>query len=147
MRHPNSHAFNATLERLVRRREPLGLVNYASNYTRFAISVMSPIYKTCSITRGNAAVNYRRKVRNGDCGIMTPQNNLASKVIDLTWSKIAPGVDVQRASKRRFLFLSIHLLWLVNSRSSFSLSVLCCPSSLLVASSFLITPRSISVNC
>jgi len=25
--------------------------------------------------------NYRRKVRNSDCGIMTPQNNLASKVI------------------------------------------------------------------
>ena len=25
--------------------------------------------------------NYRRKVRNGDCGIMTPQNNLASKVM------------------------------------------------------------------
>ena len=27
--------------------------------------------------------NYRRKVRNGDCGIMTPQNNLASKVIQI----------------------------------------------------------------
>ena len=33
--------------------------------------------------------NYRRKVRNGDCGIMTPQNNLASKV---TWDfGNAPG--------------------------------------------------------
>ena len=47
--------------------------------------------------------NYRRKVRNGDCRIMTPQNNLASKVIFaskiglLTYS---PQNDAEKVSRQ-----------------------------------------------
>ena len=59
--------------------------------------------------------NYRRKVRNGDCGIMTPQNNLASKVISSQLSlksmSSSGSLRLDICTPRYFLlFLSFHLL-------------------------------------
>ena len=60
-------------------------------------------------------------------------------LLDLTWSKIAPGVEGYWARKRRVLFLSIHPLRLVNVNLAPLSFSLCRPSSILVTSSLLIT--------